>query len=125
MGCSIGDVPAMDALVEGPVNRYTADINGGIQNGDSAAGNRGRRVAGAGVGLVPFEWVVVGFFVGLFLPSVLLRSLGEEAQVSAGDHCLLLLDCASAYQVSAYIRWSASSVTYDFLADIHFPTLAV
>lgn len=102
MGCSIGDIPAMDALVEGPVNRYTADINDGIQNGGNAARNRGRRIADAGAGLVPFEWVVVGFFVGLFLPSVLLRSLGEEAQVSAGDHCLLL-GCVSAYQVSTYI----------------------
>lgn len=99
MACSIADIPAMDALVEGPVNRYTTTLDAGIrqlQNGGYPVRNRGRHIAGLG----PYEWVVVGFFAGLLLPSVMLRYLGagEAAQVSAGDRSLLL-GCVSAYQV--------------------------
>lgn len=80
----------MDALVEGPVSRYATDLNAGIQRvgGGGSMGNRGIRVPGAGIS--PYEWMVIGFLIGLFLPSVLLRYLGtgEVEQVSAGDHYL-------------------------------------
>lgn len=94
----------MDALVEGPVNRYTAGLDAGIRhlhNGGHAARDRGRRIAA--VGLVPYEWVVIGFFAGLFLPSVLLHYLGAR-EVSAGNHYI-----PTTFRLPS-LRRSASSV---------------
>lgn len=78
----------MDALVEDPVNRYTADLNNRIQRLGGRGNARNRNMAGPGPGVAPYEWAVIGFFIGLFLPSILLRYLGTGEQVSAGDRYL-------------------------------------
>lgn len=84
----------MDALVEDPVNRYTGDLNNGIRRLGNGGNSRNRGVARPGAGVAPYEWVVIGFFVGLFLPSILLRYLGTgEEQVSADRYlCSCLPD---------------------------------
>lgn len=78
----------MDALVEDPVNRYTVDLNNRIQRLGGRGNERNRNMAGPGPGVAPYEWAVIGFFIGLFLPSILLRYLGTGEQVSAGDRYL-------------------------------------
>lgn len=64
----------MDGLLEDAINRYAMDLDAGIRQLREAAENRRLRIAGVRYFL--YEWMLVGFVVGLLLPSILLRYLG-------------------------------------------------